>query len=178
MRLVYGNKPHSRPTAHDRGAAPVRSSGARCRQDRSSSSRRQSAAEQYVAHVHLSKGSATAVQKERPLLPSARRYGDVKWKSRCGEWKAAAPCIDVLLMPALEDDELPQPQRMVAPARQMIVDQLLDERRLEIPAGETGWREQRVGEQLPQIASEPDAERHAESLLAPIEQVARHEPRR
>ena len=37
-------------------------------------------------------------------------------------------------MPQLEDDELPQPEGVVARARQVLVDDPLDERRLEVSA--------------------------------------------
>ena len=74
--------------------------------------------------------------------------------------------VDVLLMPPLEHDELPQPQRVVALAGQVLVDELADEGRLEVAALEAGGRQQRVGEQFAQVAAEPGAERHAEPLLA------------
>ena len=46
---------------------------------------------------------------------------------------------------------------------------------LEIAALQARRRQQRVGEQLAQVAAEPDAERHAEALLAPVEDVARQQ---
>src|SRR5205814_10006505 len=77
---------------------------------------------------NLSKAGATEMLEKPLAVPSARLYSSGRRKRRCREWKR----IDVLLMPALEHDELPQAQRVVALAREMLVDELPDERRLEV----------------------------------------------
>ena len=56
--------------------------------------------------------------------------------------------VDVLLVPFFEDDQLPQPQRMVALAGDVLVDDLANEPRLEIAALEARRRQQRVGEEF------------------------------
>src|SRR5438034_9759578 len=81
-------------------------------------------------------------------------------------------------MPPFEYDELPQPQRVIAPARKMLVEQPLDERGLEILESGAGRRQKRVDEQLAKIAAEPYAKRHTEALLRPVEQIARQQARR
>src|SRR5512147_3148929 len=81
-------------------------------------------------------------------------------------------------MPPFEHDELPETQRVVAPARYVFVDEVSDEPRLEVSTLQTRWGEQRVGEELAQVAAEPDAKRDAEALLATVENLGRQQGRR
>ena len=85
----------------------------------------------------------------------------------------------ILPVPELEDEQLPEPQRVVALAGQVFVDEAVDERRLEVAALARRRRPQHVGEEVAQAAAEPDAERHAEALLPAIEDLGRQQaPRR
>ena len=52
----------------------------------------------------------------RRKLPSARPGGEGRVKRRCGVGKSTA--LHVELMPPLEHDELPQPERVIAVAGQ------------------------------------------------------------
>ena len=134
---------------------------------------RQSTTQRHVRH--LSKASASRVQKKPPFLPSARPRGRAGGNRGCGQWKSL---IHVLLMPPLEDDELPETQRVVALAREVLVHELPHEQRLEVAALEARRRQQRVGEELPEISAEPRAKRYAEPLLAPIQNLGRQQRRR
>ena len=60
-------------------------------------------------------------------------------------------------------------------AGEVLVDEPVDERRLEIAALARSRRLEHVGEQLGQAAAEPDAERHAEALLLPVEDRRRQQ---
>src|SRR5581483_12077139 len=128
--------------------------------------------------VHLSKAGASRVQENARLFPSARPGRGGRRKRGCGVWQRASQWRRVLLMPPLENDELPEPQRVVAPAREMLVDHAAHECRLEVAALQGRRREERIGEQLAEIPAEPRAERHAEALLATVQDVGRQQRRR
>ena len=81
-------------------------------------------------------------------------------------------CVQVLAVPELEDEQLPQPQRVIAASGQVLVDDPVDERRFEVAALPRSRRLQHVREHLGQSAAEPDAERNAESLFLPIRMPA------
>ena len=61
---------------------------------------------------------------------------------------------------------------------EVLVHESADERRLEVAALQARARQQRVREQLAKVAAEPDAERHAEPLLAAVQDLARQQCRR
>src|SRR5438045_7598593 len=84
--------------------------------------------------------------------------------------------VDIVVVPALEYDELPQAQRVVAAAGEMLVEKAPHERRLKIVGGRRRAL-QRVGEQITEFAAEPDTKRHAEALLGSIEEIARKQAR-
>src|SRR5437764_602452 len=77
--------------------------------------------------VNLSKAGASRVRKNAPVLLSVRLHAGRERKRWCREWKT----IDVLLVPPLENDELPQPQRVIAPPFDVLVDDAADECRRE-----------------------------------------------
>jgi len=81
--------------------------------------------------------------------------------------------IDVLLMPPLEDHELPQTERVIADAADVFVHYSAHKRRIEVPALQRVRRQECVGEQLTQAAAESHVERDTESLFATIDQIRR-----
>ena len=83
--------------------------------------------------------------------------------------------IEVLPVPQLEDEQLPQPQRVIALAGEVLPQQARDERRLEVAALLRARRVEDVGEETRQSAAEPGAERDAEALLAPLENRVRQQ---
>src|SRR6476620_1788438 len=115
--------------------------------------------------------------KNRPDFPSARQRTGLEWNCRCRQWKRVACTGDVLLRPALEYDELPQPEVVVPLARQMFMYDSLDESWIEVPALEAFAREERIGKQFAQTAAEPDTQWDAEPLLPPTQDFGRQQRR-
>src|SRR5215471_7834831 len=85
--------------------------------------------------------------------------------------KTSRKRIDVLLMPPLEDHELPQPERVIARAGHMLVNDAAYERWVEVAALERTSRQEGVAEQIAELSAEPHVERHAKPLLAAIDQA-------
>src|SRR3954469_8977315 len=79
--------------------------------------------------------------------------------------------IDILAMPQLEHEQLPQPQCVVPPACQMFMDEPVDETRLEVAPLARPRRAQNIGKHVGQSTTEPDAKRDTESLLLPIDDL-------
>src|SRR4029079_15639227 len=69
----------------------------------------------------------------------------------------------------LEDEQLPQPQRVVARPREVLAEQPGHKDRLEKAALLRARRSEHVEEETGEPAAEPAAERHPEALLAPVE---------
>src|SRR4030095_16501480 len=73
----------------------------------------------------LSKRSATPLQKMPVVLPSESRRGRSKWNRGCGEWNCVSRrAADVLLVPPIEDDELPEPPGVIASPGEVLLDEL------------------------------------------------------
>src|SRR6187455_3041880 len=115
------------------------------------------------------------------FLPSTREPSRAEWKpwftvwNREGVWsgRAGDRAVDVGLMPPLEHDELPQPECVIAFAGEMLVHEQTHERRLEVAALQRARRQQRVGEQLAQLAPEPHTDRHTKTLFPPVDDFLR-----
>ncbi len=75
--------------------------------------------------------------------------------------------------PALEDQEHPQPHRVVLAARCMLADEPCDRLGADQPAAREARRTQRRFDVGLQFLREPALERHHEALLLPVDDVAR-----
>src|SRR5580765_418806 len=116
--------------------------------------------EQGGCHGGRKKGRAKC-----PVAAARRRALRADGNCRCEERNSSSDDrIDVLLEPALEDNQLPQTEGVVTPRGEMFIDEPADEGRLKIPALETPLREQRVREDVAQAAAKPHVERDAKAL--------------
>src|SRR6185436_5741292 len=79
--------------------------------------------------------------------------------------------IEILTMPEFEHDERPQPERMVTSSGHVLADEPFDEPRLEVAALPRPRRQQHIGEEFPQIPTEPRTDRYGEALLAAVEDL-------
>src|SRR6478735_844768 len=75
--------------------------------------------------------------------------------------------VEILPMPELEHEQLPEAKRVVALAGQVFFQEPTDERAVEVAALACARRVEHLGEQSRQAPAEPNAERNAEPLLAP-----------
>lgn len=81
--------------------------------------------------------------------------------------------VQVSTVPELEHHQLPQAERVISPASQMLTEHAVDELRLKVPAlpGQPGL--QRVDHKLFERAAEPRVQRHGKALLPPAEHFRR-----
>src|SRR6185503_19532478 len=98
----------------------------------------------------------------------SRRGGNRRRNRRC---ICACDRVEILPMPELEDDQAPEPQRVIAAARQVFANEAIDEPAIEISAFLRGARQQHIREEFAEVSSEPAADRYGKSLLAAIEDV-------
>src|SRR3954469_13098565 len=109
--------------------------------------------------------------------------GDVRHRQQSDRslWRArrrARAIFNILTMPSLEDDKLPEAEGVIAFVGQVLVDNPAHEPGMEITTAEARRRQQRVSKQRAQVAAKPRAERHAEALLAAVEDLRRQHARR
>src|SRR5258708_6636684 len=81
--------------------------------------------------------------------------------------------IEVLAMPQLQDQQLPQPERVIAPAGEMLLQQARHEHGLEVSALLRSGSVEDLGEQPRQSPAEPGTERNPEALLFAIQNAGR-----
>src|SRR5215207_1224054 len=77
--------------------------------------------------------------------------------------------VHIFAMPQLEHQQLPQAQRVIALAAQVLVENPIDEPIVEIAALAGAGRTEHVTERIAQRPAEPVPERYRESLLRSIE---------
>src|SRR5690349_972307 len=108
-------------------------------------------------------------------MTSSSRSGGGKWQTVGRRDRAS---VDVLPVPEFEDDERPEPERMLTSSGHVLVDDARDERRVEVAALSCAAGQKDVGKQLAYAAAEPAAERYFEAAFAPVQDVARQQRRR
>ena len=75
-------------------------------------------------------------------------------------------------MPQLEHQQLPQAQRVIAAARQMLRHQAVDESRLEVAALAGPRRLQGLDHEVASAAAEPRTDRHTEAMLRALDSTS------
>src|SRR6188472_555426 len=75
------------------------------------------------------------------VIGRSRRGGDRRRNRRC---ICACDRVEILPMPELEDNEAPEPLRVIAAARQVFTNEAIDEPAIEISAFLRGARQQHI----------------------------------
>src|SRR6476660_3491959 len=94
-------------------------------------------------------------------------------RSACSARGGQRAFVNILAVPQLEDQQLPEAQRMISTAAQMFMDESVDESGLEVAALAGTRRSQDIGEHIGQSTAKPDAKRHPKSLFLSIENLCR-----
>src|SRR4249919_1445452 len=99
----------------------------------------------------------------------------VGWSLPGGARRGSRRGIKIAALPELEDEQLPESQRVIAASRKMLVHQPIHEPRVEVPSLPGPSRHKDIREHVCESASKPDAKRNSEPLFPSIEDSIRQQ---